>query len=180
MSDPVGVRVRDCECPGTPHAEEGDVVYLRPTLGLAGGLAAENDNSLAIAETLATIGRPPKGGWSPAQQAQMVPLLTEGLRSRWLVTYVRHGAMGWNLTDEDGPVPFDVQVILDDYNLAQPVAEKCDELYGETVARPLLARLSARSPSGRMGQSISRRTSTTRRRKPSSPATTAGSRRLSR
>lgn len=113
------------------------------------------------------------------------------LAERWLVTFVKHGAIGWNLVDEDGdPVPFDVRVILNDFDLAEPVAEKCDELYGETVTRPFLEsirKLSQRGPtvgstSRTPGSSKARSSSSLRGksrttpRKPSSPRSTAGAR----
>jgi len=176
MAEPVAVRVRGCECPGTPHSD-GDVVFVRPTLSLAGGLEAENDQSAALVETFAAAGTPPPGGFSKDQQSQMAIEMTERLRRKWLVTYVRNGAVGWNLVDEAGPIPFDLEAVLDDYGLGQAVAEKCDELYGETVARPLLARLATPSRPGRMVRSTSPRTSTSPRRERSSPASTVGSRR---
>ena len=96
------VRARDCACPGTPH-EEGDTVSLLAKLSLSGGLAAQ-------ADIIASAG----DGSTLAQ--------------RWLVTYVRHGAVAWNLTDDDGPVPFDVDAILADYAFALPVADRADDL----------------------------------------------------
>ena len=39
-TDPVAVGVGACQCPGTPHPD-GDVVYLRPQLGLAAGIAIQ-------------------------------------------------------------------------------------------------------------------------------------------
>jgi hypothetical protein len=153
MSEPVEVRVRGCECPGSPHPD-GDVVYLAPKLSLAGGLAASADISAALG--------------NGTMLAQL-----------WQVTFVRYGAIGWNWLDEDGdPVPFDVNVLLDDYDLASPVAEKADELYGDTVARPFLTRLKAISQRGRTASSTSPTSpSTTKRRARSSRATTAASKR---
>ena len=157
MSSPVEVRVRDCACPdgaeGKPHPD-GDVVFLAPKLSLAGGLAATADISAAL------------GNGSM-------------LAELWLVTFVKHGAIGWNIVDEDGdPVPFDVDVLLDDYDLAMPVAEKADELYGDTVARPFLTRLKAISQRGRTEASTSPPSgSTTKPRKRSSRATTAATKR---
>ena len=149
MTEPVAVRVRDCECPGTPHGD-GDLVYLAPKLSLAGGLAASADISAALGN--GTM-----------------------LAELWLVTFVKHGAIGWNVVDEDGdPVPFDVNVILEDYDLAMPVAEKADELYGDTVARPFLQRLKAISRRGPTEPSTSPTAPSTKKpRKRSSPATTA-------
>lgn len=144
------VRVRDCECPGTPHPD-GDVVYLAPKLSLAGGLAADYDIRTAAGN-----------GTFLAQL--------------WQVTLVKYGAIGWNFLDEDGPVPFDVNVLLEDYALASPVAEAADEAYGEAVMRPLLKRLKAISQPGRTNGSTSvTPPSTSKRRARSSPATTAAS-----
>ncbi len=184
MAELVSVRVRGCECPGTPH-EEGDVVYMRPTISLDGGLAAEHDSAQALAEAIAegvavAGGIVPKEGWTEDQKTAMARDMGERLRRKWLATYVRYGAVGWNLVDEQGPVRFDVQAVLDDYALAQPVAEKGDELYGETVNRPLVARQATRSQRGRKVVSISRtKASTPKPRRPSSPATSAGSGRKS-
>lgn len=155
MSQPsVPVRVRDCTCPNEPHKDDGDLVFLAPRLSLAGGLAASADISSALG--------------SGTMLAEL-----------WLVTFVKHGAIGWNLVDEDGdPVPFDVQALLDDYELAMPIAEKADELYGDTVARPFLSRLKAISRRGRTEDSTSpTETSTTKPRRRSSRATTAATKR---
>jgi hypothetical protein len=154
MIEPVPVRVRDCACPGTPHGEEGDIVLLAPKPSLACGLAAQGD---------------------------MIQAGTDGklLYQLWRVTYLRHGVVGWNLVDDRGkPVPLDIEELLSDYELAGPAAEKADELYGEVVLRPLLARLQAISPDGPTDDSTSPRLqSIPSRRSPSSPATSAGSRR---
>lgn len=148
MTEPIAVRVRDCECPENPH-EDGDVVYLAPKLSLAGGLQAQAD----IIEAAGNGGM---------------------LAASWQVTFVKHGATGWNFLDEDGEVPFDVNVLLEDYGLSSPVAEKADELYGESVMRPLLARLNATSRTGRTNGSTSATPrSTTKPRGRSSPGTTA-------
>jgi hypothetical protein len=151
MSDPVAVRVRDCECPGTPHGEEGDVVFLAPTLSLEGGLEATADIRVAVHDG-------------------------KVIAKRWRVTFVRYGAIGWNWLDADGePLPFDVDVILADYSLALPVSEKADELYGESVVRPLVAKPKTTSRHGRTADSTSPTLrSITPRRKSSSPGTSAG------
>jgi hypothetical protein len=152
MADLVAVRVRACECPGTPH--EGDVVFVTPTPSLQCGLQAQAD-IIAAAGNGTT------------------------LAASWQVTFVKYGAVGWNLVDEDGdPVPFDVGVLLADYGIAAPVGERCDELYGDAVMRPLLARLKNISRSGSTGGSTSATTPPTPlRRKRSSPATSAASKR---
>ena len=174
----VAVRVRDCACSGN-HGEEGDVVYVAPTLSLSGGLAAEHDNSVALAETLMNAGKAPPGGWNDTNSEPLALDMAERMRTRLLVTYVRYGAVGWNFEDEQGPIPFDVEAILADYGIARAVAEKCDELYGETVTRPLLDRLGTSSQRGRTARSTSQNGSTVKQRRPSSPATTAATKRLS-
>lgn len=152
MGEPVAVRVRDCACPDGGH-EEGDVVFLAPTPSLRLGLEAQRD----IRESL--------GDGS---------LLAE----KWLVTFVRHGAIGWNFNDEDGPIPFDVEAVLADYSIAQPVAEKADELYGEAVTRPLLDRLRSISRRGPTDASMSPTNGSTQKQpRRSSRGTTAASRR---
>lgn len=65
------VRVRDCACPESPHAEEGDGVYLLPTLSAEGGIAAEQDMSTAAGDA-------------------------DKLTRLWLITFVRYGVAGAN------------------------------------------------------------------------------------
>ena len=134
MSEPVAVRVRDCACPGHPH-DDGDVVYLRPVLSLEGGLE--------VVAALARL-RNPEVMTAADLAVAITPL------------YVRHGAIDWNLTDEDGAVvPFDVGALLDDYGLAYPVGVRGDELYGEAVLRPLVETTPKSSRGGRTGVSTS-------------------------
>lgn len=153
MKEPVAVRVRDCACPGAPHGD-GDIVFLSPTPSLACGLAA---------------------------QADIIASSSNGsiLAQKWLVTFVSYGATSWNLLDERGKaIPFDVQVILDDYTIAAPVAEQADSLYGDAVMRPLLARLNASLDTGPTNGSTSPRVQSIRsRRERSSPDTSVASRR---
>ena len=142
MPELVPVRVRDCACPDLPHAEEGDIVYLRPTLPLRGGAVAERN----------------------LVEAQGDP---DGLMASWLETFVRYGADGWNWLDDQGePLPFDVQVLLDDWGLSRPVADRAAELYQESVLSPFQNASTSRSPTGRTAGSTSR----TRGRTNSSPS----------
>lgn len=154
MSEPVAVRVRACACPDTPHGEEGDLVYLLPKPSLACGLEAQGNIGQAMGS--GTV-----------------------LARLWRVTFVRHGAIGWNLTDARGKaVPFDVEALLADFTIASVVAEQADELYGKAITSPLLDRLQAISRIGPIDGSTSPRLQsipTPRRR--SSHATTAASRR---
>lgn len=142
MPELVPVRVRDCACPDAPHAEKGDLVFLLPTLPLDGGILAEQ-------QMLASSDDPEK------------------LIRLWLRTFTEHGAVGWNLVDAEGePVPFDLDVLLADWRLARPVADKGAELYGDAVTAPFLLEPNPRSPTGRTSSTTSRR----RSRTPSSSA----------
>lgn len=142
MPDLVPVRVRDCACPDSPHADEGDLVYLLPTLPLDGGILAEQQLN-------ANIGDPDR------------------LTRVWLRTFLEHGIAGWNLTDEDGePVPFDAAVILADWTLARPVGDKAAELYSDSVLAPFQQASPSKSPTG----PTRRGTSRIRRQTPASAA----------
>jgi hypothetical protein len=165
MAGLVPVRFRGCECPGTPHKQPvtyanadkpiaGDVAFLTPKLSYAGGLIASADISNALGRG-------------------------DMLKELWTVTFVRYGCVAWNLVDEDGdPVPFDVEVLLDDYDLAVPVAEKADDLYGDTVSRPFLQRIRSIGRRGPTKDLISpTKKSPSKPRARSSRATTAGTRR---
>lgn len=156
MGEPIKVRVRDCECPTKPHNGEGDWVLLAPTLSLEGGLAAERD--LRMVSDIADDNE-----------------RSEALQRRWLITFVRYGAKGWNLQGPEGDLPFSSEELLDDYGLAHPVADKAADLYTEAVLNPFLLRLGARSPTGRTSVTTSaRRRRTSPRRVPSSPETSVG------
>ena len=125
MPDLVPVRVRDCACPDTPH-DEGDIVFIAPTLSLEGGIAAQQDLTAAFPDT-------------------------DAVTRRWLITFVRYGAKGANFID-----PFDVEILLADFTLATPVAEAANDLYSEAVLRPLGLTPSSSSPTGRTARSTSR------------------------
>lgn len=147
MTEPIPVRVR--ECPDGTHPG-GDEVYLAPKLSLDGGLAATFDIQRAGTD--------------------------EGeLFRRWLHTFVRFGAIGWNFHDETGPIPFDVSVLLADAELGVPVANKGTELYLETLVGPLGAssrRTSRRGPTD--GLTSPTKPSTRKRPASSSRRSTAG------
>lgn len=148
---PVPVPLGSCYCPGSPHAE-GDVVYLHPELSMAGGLAAQ-----AIAQATGND----------------IVAIQERLADLW----IRHGVADWNLVDGDGdPLPLTPDSIASALPYGKGgrlVAERADELYAEDILGPLVERLEAISRPGRSEPSTSpTQTSTRRRRKPSSTATT--------
>jgi hypothetical protein len=144
MPELVPVRVRDCVHPDLPHPD-GDIVYLKPTLSLDGGIRATQDYQAVLS--------------SPMTSEEMAAELTR----RWLVTFVRSGAVGANFID-----PFDVNVILDDYSIAEPVSEKANDLYSEAVLRPLGLGPAATSPRGQTNGSTSRTRRSTRKQPASS------------
>ena len=113
------VRVRDCACPETPHAEEGDGVFLRPTLSANGGILAEQMLVAGFADQ-------------------------DDLMRRLLPPLVRSEATGANFMD-----PFDVEAILDDWRLARPVILRAGELYLDAVVAPLVPTPSKASRTGR-------------------------------
>lgn len=137
----VSVRVGDCACPDSPHAD-GDVVYVLPQLGLEGGAAAEFD-------LLSTSDLP--------EERRTIALL-----AKWTVTFVRYGAVAWNRErlDADGrrePMPFDVEALVADYSTSRLIAEKANELYSEAVMRPLFEAARNNNPSPNRAQRRSRR-----------------------
>lgn len=129
------VRVRDCACPETPHAEEGDGVFLASTLPAEGGIVAEQ------------------------QMGESRDV--EDLTRKWLITFVRYGATGWNFIDENGPTPFSVDDLLADWALARPVALRAGELYQAAVAAPFVQKPAKPSPTGRTRATTSRARSQT-------------------
>lgn len=132
MTMPIPVRVRDCACPGTPHADTGDLVYLAPHLDIDGGVEAERD----LVE-------------SQGNERE--------LTKRWLRTFIRYGAIGWNLTDAEGEaVPFEVDVILSDWALARPLGDVASDLYTESITAPFVAAQRKRSPTGPTAATTSR------------------------
>lgn len=135
------VPFRECACPGTPHVS--DVVYLRPVLGFRAG-----------AEALRKMGE--SGG--------DVNLIAELVGP----TYIREGVTGWNVEDENGPVPLDIEAILGNYTWAYPIADRADDIYSEAVLAPLLKRMGALSGNGRIVASTraTRRSSGSRRSRP--------------
>lgn len=67
---------------------------------------------------------------------------------------LRGGLVGWNITDEDGAIPLSA---LDDGTLdwdetLRPIAEKANDLYTESLMRPLLDATRKSSPGGQTGE----------------------------
>lgn len=153
---PVDVPVGPCRCPDTPHPD-GDIVYLAPELSMRGGMAAQG----AIA----------KSGTDPIA-------LQEDLGTVW----IRHAVVDWTFVDEDGDkIPLteaNIIRLLPYSKGGRAIAERADDLYKDDVLAPLAERLRSISQRGRTATSTSpTRASRTKRRSPSSSATTARARR---
>lgn len=149
--DPIEVRLPACYCPGSPH--EADLVYLAPSLSMAGGMASQ----AAIAEA----------GRDPIQ-------LQEMLAEVW----IRHGVIAWNLEDASGPLAVTAEAVRSALPYGKGgrlVAEQADALYAEDILAPLAERLKTISRRGPTNGSTSRAPASTRkRRSPSLTATTDG------
>ena len=114
MSDLVEVTTKD------------QTVSLRSKLGLAAGIELQQ-------RFRAFMTQEPRPAF-----AEIVGLLTEG--------YLLVGVAEWTLTDEMGPIPVTrdniAKYLLSDFELAQPVADKADDLYYGPVLSPLVNSLS--------------------------------------
>jgi hypothetical protein len=117
---------------------------MRPALGFAAGAEALRKMGEAIVLVAPTGGG--EGGTAP---------LFDDSRTDELVgpIFVREGVQSWNVVDEDGPLPFDADVILSNYTWSYPIANKADELYSKALLDPLLLRMGAQSKRGQNGQS---------------------------
>lgn len=154
----VPVPVGYCPCAGTPHPD-GDIVYLHAELSAAGGMAVQG-----------FISEPD-------------PIRLQELLAR---VWLGHGVAAWTFLDDDGkPIPLTPENVVRALPYAKGgrlVADKADALYAEAVLAPLLERvaelekLQASSPPGLTPASPSETsaetTSPTKRRSPSSIATT--------
>lgn len=158
MSDLVPVGIGDCQCPGSPHPD-GDVVYLRPKLGLGAGIAIQR----LIVEA----------NQNRADSAEISGRLAEA--------YLLHGVADWNLAGEGGkPVPVNEDTVrimlLSDFARSAPLAEAADDLYMAVVLGPLVNRALASSPAtstnGSTSASRGGRSTRPKRSKPSSTSTT--------
>jgi hypothetical protein len=143
-----------CPCPGAPHPD-GDTVTLRdkPTLHMG---------TTAL-------------GWASAQANGSSP--TSGDIAE---LYLREGILSWTFVLDNGsprPVSADhLDWLLDDYEVAFPVAEQASDLYTEVIFRPLVAQLPKSSRTGQTNGSTSRRSvSSSSRRSRSAPSPIATS-----
>jgi hypothetical protein len=152
------VSCRECLCSGAPGAHERDEVYLTPEPSLRLGLVAQ----LRITEAV----RRNENGVEFDNEKATLDLFD---------AFIRYGAVGWNLLDEDGEErPFDVEAVLGDMSLGMPTADRASELYLKKVTDPLARKLAATSPTGPTVDSRSHRKKSTRKQHaPSSPATSA-------
>jgi len=139
MPDPIPVRFRDCSCPGTPHPEEGDIAYLRPYLDYPGG-----------AEALASVTNVDAEGNSTLADTSEWPV-------RIGPVFIRRGVIGWNVEDENGPVPVTREALEAlRWEDAYELADRADDLYGAQVLAPLLRRMPTSSKAGQTNGSTRR------------------------
>jgi hypothetical protein len=129
MSELVPVNIGACACPGTPHPD-GDVLYLKPKLGLAEGMAIKGVASEWL--QLEPDERP--------SQHELTGHLGE--------VYLEQGVADWNLVGEDGkPLPLTREglreQVLSDFVRAETAADTADGLYYEPILSPLIQRLRA-------------------------------------
>ena len=146
-TDPVEVRLAACYCPGTPH--EADLVYLAPSISMAGGMAARAAMVAGIEDQI---------------------VLQEMLAQVW----IRHGVIGWNLVDENGqPVevtPANVIAALPYGKGGRLVADRADNLYAEDILAPLVEMSKSNSRRGPTNGSTSATPPSKRKRR--SPSST--------
>jgi len=141
MPDPIEVRFRDCTCPGTPHPD-GDVAYLRPYLDYAGG--AEALASVTVSDS--------EGNTSLADVSEWPQRIGP--------VFIRRGVIGWNVEDEDGPVPVTREALEAlRWEDAYELADRADDLYGGQVLAPLVKRMQMSSKAGQTNGSTQRRAS---------------------
>ena len=132
-----------CPCPGTPHPD-GDTVTLKDKPGLHLG---------------ATV-----LGWANRQGEANIPTIGDIME-----TYLREGVVDWTFTLENGDHrPCDdegLDWLMDDYELAYPIANAAAEVYTEAIFRPLGVKMEP-TPSSR----TSRNTRSTSRKSRPSPS----------
>jgi hypothetical protein len=133
-------------------------VSLRPKLGLAAGIELQQK----FRGLLQQEPRP--------SAAEITGLLTEA--------YLLVGVAEWTLADEMGPIPVSrenvTRYLLSDFELAQPVADKADDLYYGPVLAPLVARVSSSLRDGpTSGSTSATNGSSPKRRRRSKPSSTS-------
>jgi hypothetical protein len=152
MDENIAVPLGPCACDGTPHPE-GDVVYLRPKLGMARAMAVIQGatfNDIKVAEMQLAIG------------------------------YARFGIADWNLSNGDGKkreLDGDhLQAFAEEDPRALLVAMRGDGLYADEVLRPLATLGAVSSPTTPTTAATSAtngtKRSTRRRPKPPKPSST--------
>ena len=121
--DPVRVSLGECLCPDTPHDE--DYALLRPRLLPGDAIAA-----------LSAL-RPDVDSATLQRDIGM--------------SLLRGGLIGWNIQDETGPIPLDAieDGTLDWDETLRPIAEAANDLYSESLLRPLVERMKKPSHGGR-------------------------------
>ena len=150
----------ECPCAGTPH--EADTVTFHAVLPMAGGMAG-----MAAFHTAATT-----------HGANL-----NGIRLAELLfpVYMKHAVESWTFLDPIGePLAVaDGDAVLP-FGVKYAIADAADDLFGEEIARPLVATISRSLPSGPTEPSTSPTpisgASRRRRSEPSSHATSAGTR----
>jgi hypothetical protein len=172
----VPVRIRDCQCPDTPHAEEGDVVYLPPRISTPAALECQRHYAASMRDAIREVlgDKPVTDEMVDVFKDQLGQVSIELMTLRWTPIFLRL-AKGWNVVDEVGlPVPFDPQILIDDFSIGSPVADKANDLYFDVVFSPLVLRLQALSQTGPTKPPTSRRRSSTRTRRGRSSRATTG------
>lgn len=147
---PVEFTLGACLCPGSPHHPAG-VVRLAPEVPLTLGVAAKVTLNAVLAQ----------GGTFADAVGHMARV------------YLHHGIVGWTFMEpgpERGalvPIPAtaaNIDRLLPFHCGGEDVADRCDDLYSETIWRPLLATTPRSSPSSSTDGSTSAPATT-----PSSP-----------
>lgn len=155
MEELIPVRMRDCACPGAPHAE-GDFAYLKPRADIAVGLAVHQVVYNSVDST-------------QQNGSSLTPDQAFGqMQIKLGMAYTVHGIARWDLLDEHGK-PLDIaSAILNGkvgWTEVMPVADKAATLYSEEVLVPLAASLRTSSPRGQTRRSTSAKTRSSRGRR---------------
>lgn len=198
----VPVPIGACTCPGSPHGEEGDIVYLRPKLDLRGGIrvkrrlldvsraAQMRDITDAFRSGAATVHQlADKYRLKPSEIqevldgkgdfAHLLKADPADLEIALAESYLDEGVAAWNLLDEAGTerplTPESLRVHLnDDYGRAEIVTDKADDLFRSPVLDPLLLKvLNSLPPLPTNGQTHPMNGRGSKRKRRSSPSSTS-------